>query len=94
MPILYLDLGDQVLGMNAIAAEELRGRVIQTADGDDLLRLFAKTAAPIRTAKLSAAERRKLENLLEQWIDEVGSDQLWPALRNLYAALSNRSGAA
>jgi hypothetical protein len=93
VPILYLDLGDQVLGMNAIAAEELRARISQTADSEGLARLF-ETTAPIRTATLSAAEGRELERILEQWVAEVGIDQLWPALRNLYVVLSSRPGPA
>ena len=93
MPILYLDLGDQVLGMNAIAAEELRERVSRTPDSVDLARLF-ETTAPIRTAKLSAAECRKLGRILGQWIDEVGSESLWPALRNLHDALRDRPESA
>ena len=89
MPILYLDIGDRVIGINALAAEDLRARASRTAEGVDLAWLF-ETPAPIRAARLSAAERQTLDKILQLWIEEVGIDQLWPALRELHQALGRQ----
>jgi hypothetical protein len=88
MPNLYLDTGKRVIGISAPAAEELRGRLARRAKRDDRLARLFETPGPVRTATLSEADRETLERILEEWIEEVGIDQLWPALRELHRALS------
>ena len=94
MPNLYLDIGNRVIGISAPAAEELRERLARTAKNDGYLARLFETPAPIRTATLSEAERGTLDKVLQEWIEEVGINQLWPALRELHEALSNRPGSA
>ena len=89
MPNLYLDVGNRVIGISAPAAEELRLRLARTANTDDRLARLLETPGPIRTATLSDADRGTLDSVLEEWIAEVGIDQLWPALRELHQALSS-----
>jgi hypothetical protein len=87
MPVLYFEIGNRVVGLNATAAEELGERARRTPGGEDIAKLF-ETSDVLRTIRLSDTQQQALREILDRWALEVGMNQLWPGARELLSAIA------
>lgn len=90
MPVLYFTIGERVVGLNAVAAEELGERARRTPGAEDIARIIESTGV-LRSVRLSFSEQQRLRDILDLWALEVGIDRLWPGARELLAAITDSS---
>ena len=87
MTVLYVDIGDRVIGVSEQGVIELCERARQTP-GSEYMAARIETSDPIKHLRLSLAEIDSLRAILVPWAAEVGVDLLWPGPRELLFALT------